>query len=346
MSQIALTDEERLQAIQRFGYTEREAAFLRVAALHSGNFTLSQYCRFSGRAMGGTAATLAQKALAKGHAKISTYCNNAKVYHLCSRPFYAAIGQADNRNRREHQPFTIKNRLLGLDFVLSHPNHRFLATEQDKVNYFRSLGIEPSALPTKVYRDGMRSGATKRYFVDKYPIFLRAQPGSLASTVAAFCFVDEGIVTLSRFETYLKQYRLLFEALPGFELVYVAETNVLFPWAERLFWRFAASRDSAGKPAVDPAIARMLEHFEARSLYDSGCLESFDRAKLVRLRDEREEYSGAEFSALYERWKLHGEHGVLEVLAPECAVDKRSATTFSTYLIKEHYDLFGSLRAS
>ena len=79
-----------------------------------------------------------------------THQLNTKLYHLCSRPFYAAIGEEDNRNRRERPPFAIKNRVMGLDFVLGHSENHYLATEREKVRYFtETLGIDLAALPTK-----------------------------------------------------------------------------------------------------------------------------------------------------------------------------------------------------
>src|SRR5438093_7087639 len=101
MSQVSMTNEERIRAIRQLGYTEREAAFLCIAALHGGYFLRRQYCDFLGKENGGTAAALVQKTLARGHAKASAYANNTNVYHLCTRPFYAVLGQVDNRNRRE-----------------------------------------------------------------------------------------------------------------------------------------------------------------------------------------------------------------------------------------------------
>src|SRR3984893_17108143 len=107
MSPLSLTNPERVEALRRFGYTEREAGFVCLAALHGGYFLLRQYCQYLGKEIGGTAATLVQKALAKKHAKVSTYSNHTNIYHLYTRPFYAALGQVDNRNRRDRQPFTI-----------------------------------------------------------------------------------------------------------------------------------------------------------------------------------------------------------------------------------------------
>ena len=51
--------------------------------------------------------------LAAGHA-VSTTSG--------SRPFYEALGEADNRNRRRHELAQIKNRVMALDFVLACPN--------------------------------------------------------------------------------------------------------------------------------------------------------------------------------------------------------------------------------
>src|ERR1039457_3697106 len=115
MSQIRLTNQERIQALQRLGYAARESAFLCPAALHGGYFLRRQYSQFLSQSPGGSAAALIEKVLDNGHAKGTTYATNTHIYHLSARPFYAALGQEDNRNRRLRQPATIKNKLMGLD---------------------------------------------------------------------------------------------------------------------------------------------------------------------------------------------------------------------------------------
>src|SRR5258707_11863470 len=152
MSQIPLKNEEREKALQRFGYTEREAHFLCMAALHGGYFLRRQYDGFLGRPDGGNATQLVEKALAKGHAKSFAYRHKVNIYHLCARAFYSALGQEDNRNRRLRQPFTIINKLMALDFVLAHLGQKFLATEQEKLDYFAgALTIDRSAFPAARY---------------------------------------------------------------------------------------------------------------------------------------------------------------------------------------------------
>src|ERR1035437_5421008 len=138
MSAISLTNEERIQEVMRLGYSEREAAFLCLAALHGGYFLRRQFLQFAGNESAGVIAALTEKLLEKGHATGKKVGRGVMLYHLSSRPFYKAIGETDNRNRREHSPLSIKTRLMGLDYVLAHP-HQYLATERVKVNYFSDL---------------------------------------------------------------------------------------------------------------------------------------------------------------------------------------------------------------
>ena len=173
MTPVLPTPSERVTALQAFGYTEREAAFLLTAALHGGYFLRRQYCYAIGTQSGGNAAALIDKLLTLKHASVAVGCNNTKLYHLCSRPFYATLGEEDNRNRRERPPFAIKNRLMGLDFVLGHPEYSYLATEREKVEFFTgTLGIDWSLLPVKRFVSQQSKATTDRYFVDKYPIFI------------------------------------------------------------------------------------------------------------------------------------------------------------------------------
>src|SRR5713101_1628383 len=239
MSSVAMTNPERIKALQNLGYTAREAAFLCLAALHGGYFLRRQYCGFIGKEMGGTVAGLVEKLQAQKHAVAISALNNTKIYHLGSRPFYALLGETDNRNRREHSTPAMKKRLMGLDFVLAHPNYRYLATEREKVDYFSgTIGIAVSVLPFKRYVSLKTPSTTTRYFVDKFPIFLTETTPSEPRLRPCFCFVDEGSVTLSGFETYLQQYADLWRALKDFRVIYVADSKRLYRPAERRFGTF------------------------------------------------------------------------------------------------------------
>ena len=55
--------QEHLAAIKSFGYTEREARFLYMVAIHSGYFTQAHLRQFSGNRSGRTVRALIKRAL-------------------------------------------------------------------------------------------------------------------------------------------------------------------------------------------------------------------------------------------------------------------------------------------
>ena len=345
MSSRPMTDSERIAALENLGYTPREAAFLCVAALQGGYFLRRQYCGFIGKETGGTVNALVEKLLVQKHAVAISALNNTKIYHLGSRPFYTLLGETDNRNRRHHSTPAMKKRLIGLDFVLAHRNYRYLATEREKLDYFSgTLGISLPSLPYKRYISRKTPLTTTRYFVDKFPIFLSETDPSEPRLVPCFCFVDEGLVTLSAFETYLQQYADLWRGLKEFQVIYVADSKRLYQASERRFAAFLEQLKSPN-PDLDTVHAmRLLEHFEARFQYESGKFASFSREKLVRLRNESVEFSGPKYQALYERWKTAGHQAVLDDVAPPARLPLSCQGSFSTHLVEQSYEFFGSNR--
>jgi hypothetical protein len=334
---------ERVEVIKGFGYNEREAAFLCRAALDGGYFLRRQYADFLSRETGGTVNALAEKLLEQNHARPLTALNNTKIYHLASRPFYTSIGEPDNRNRREHAPAAIKTRLMGLDFALANPEYLYLATEREKLNYFTdTLGIPLSDLPWKRYVSRKSRSTTTRYFVDKYPIFLK-EPGEVERVATiSFCFVDPGSTTLSCFETYLEQYASLWRHLRAFEVVYVADIERLQAAAERRFRAFLG-RCEGDPHAETPIGKRLIAHFEARFLYEQGDLSSFSREKLIRLRNETAEFSTPKYQELYAKWKAGAKSIGIPSSAPGSPLSASSSPKFSTYFLGHDYSFFGSI---
>jgi hypothetical protein len=341
MSQIALTNSERNEAIVRFGYTPREAAFLSLAALHGGFFLRRQYCRFIDREVGGTAAALLEKVITNGHATAVAGCQNAKVYHLSARPFFAALGQEDNRNRRQRPPVVIKNRLMGLDFVLDHPNHHYLATEQEKVTYFTTtLGIDLADLPVKIYRSPTASVSTARYFMDKYPLFVRE--AAVGTPMVSFCFVDEGLQTGSRFESFLKEHARLFVCLSRFDVIYVTTPATPFQSAESVFQQMVLDGFFRTGGISSEDSDRIDTHFRDRHLYESGQHASFDRTKLLRLRADRQRFGGAFFDRLFERWKSSGADTIRKEIGLQSPTEAAPQAHFLSCVLHYNYDVFGT----
>ena len=336
-----MTTEERIFALQNCGYTHRQATFLCTVALHSGYFLRRQYHKFLGQKPGASAERLIQRGLANGHIRIHGSANRTLIYHLGARSVYEALADDDNPNQRWRQPYSIKTKLMGLDFVLAHPQYRYLATEDEKLDFFCStLGLERDRLFARDYRSRHPEGPKRtRYFVDRFPIFVTSAATDLRPLVS-FCYVDGARARPSGFETYLEHYRAVFSSLQSFEVVYVAIDPQIFPKAERVFAQYI--RASLHHPE-DPLLARLREHFRIRELFDQKETRCLDQQRLDCFRDELEEYRGPKFEALYQQWKNVGSLGIR---ADDAATDQ-VRRVFRTWRVADEYQLFGDLtRAS
>src|ERR1700730_16372592 len=217
-----MTNDERITAIRELGYSERQGAFLCLATSTAGIFSAVNTTAFwagSGAAMRSVSS---KERFAKGHVRAHESANRTVIYHIGAKRLFEAIGEQDNRNRRWRQPYSIKIKLMGFDYVLAHREHHYLATETEKLDYSSgTLGIDRSYLPGRVYRSKDGRTKTARYFADKFPLFLSGAPGA-AHAVVCFCYIDGEVRKPSGFDTYLLHYRDLFARLGSFRVVYVA----------------------------------------------------------------------------------------------------------------------------
>jgi len=91
---------EQIDRIKGLGYTEAEAHFLYIVAVHSGYFTLRQFCTFTRAARGKRSFLFAQKLLQSGQASRHDYMGVGSVFHLFSRTVYGQMEKDNLRNRR------------------------------------------------------------------------------------------------------------------------------------------------------------------------------------------------------------------------------------------------------
>ena len=237
-----------IPVLQTAGYTEREAAFLYLAALHSGYFLRRQYLRFIERGRGALAAQFLRRAFALGHIQ-SIACGQARfIYHLRAAAIYDVVGLAASQHRRLKGDASIKSRLMVLDFVLDHLDEPMLDTRESKCRYFTSLvGIEENRLPAV-------HGAL---FGDDFPVLL-GEP-------LRFTFVDEGTLSSSAFERFLSRYRAVFDALPGFTLLYVTDSIQNADRARATFVsRYRPPTASGTSPLTPRGIDHLADYLRAR----------------------------------------------------------------------------------
>jgi len=168
--------DERAAAIQRLGFSPRQARFLVLALLHAGVFVERQYCAFA-RVRHGQKSTdflhqLRRLDLAREIQPGAPHLG--RLYHLHNKRLYRLVGEPDNRHRRRVPLARLVERLMVLDAVLDGQDgeRKWLATERDKARYFEArlsdYQFEPRMLPHPVFRSGGRE--TLRLFPDKLPI--------------------------------------------------------------------------------------------------------------------------------------------------------------------------------
>ena len=294
-----MTHDERTEVLRRLGYTEREASFLTLVALHSGFFMRRQYQAFADGLRGGYENRLIRKALAMGHIERTVCTNRTELYRIVAREVYRAIGEPESRNRRVRTAQSIKARLMSLDFVLAHRWHRFLATSTEKLEYFRDeLGLALDTFPIKRYRRSGSDVSVRRYFVGHDPIYL-PRPATDSRSRPSFCFIDPGHLSIHGFESFIDRHRRLFVALGGVRVVYIAAEY-------RSLQRGRASFDRVADRLADPDSllpgGKEGEYFRLRHLLETKQYNRLDKAKLDRLRDLARRYQTVETDERFRQW--------------------------------------------
>lgn len=292
-------------ALETFGYTESEAKFLYLVATHSGHFTCQQFVRFIAGKPGKRTLSFVRKVLEKGHATARPCLRNGKLYHLFARNLYEAINKGNVRFRRKHSPEYIRIRLAAFDFILGRLNFHFLETEDERVRLFtEQLGIDKKYLPAKRYLGAIREGFTDRYFVDKFPMYVRST--SSPPTVVSFSFVDAGLESIDSFKTHLDAYTPLFLQLRELNLHYIATRETHQSRARRLFMDLFERHWNPDSPGG------IVDYFCLRKRVESAEVHKLSSADLATLGVAKDRFNQPEIEALYLKW-LFGERHFQQV---------------------------------
>src|SRR6266566_1364773 len=286
-----------LEALQALGYTESEARFLYIVATHSGYFAARQFLAFTSGHWGKRTTTFWGKLHAKKHARTEYFPMSRKVYHVFSRRLYGQIGRENLRNRREHELEYVQRRIGILDFVLSHPEYKYLETEPNKVSYFcDQLKVPTHFLPAKIYYGQKTSQPTVRYFVDRFPMFLGNNALSPLPLVT-FTYLQGPETSLTEFVHHLRVYLPLFRQLSEFRFLYLARVDSHFEKAKELF-------DSAVTiPVRSNASAELCRYFQIRKAWGLKRYASVTDGDLIFRNQAKTRFTGERFEHLYRGWK-------------------------------------------
>jgi hypothetical protein len=293
---------------------------LRTASLLAGYFLRRHFNDFTCKECGALAQRLIERGLRLGHFKEVPALGGRVIYHVHSSGLYAALGDDGNRNRRDHQPDTIRRRLMALDQALQNSGVVWLLTLHEKVDYFEKLQIDKANLPSSVF------GGTPVPFADKQPLWLTA------AGTPSFGFIDGGFRTLSHWELFLKGHRALLQQLDSAEVVFASCRQERFGQAERLFRSTVAGEVSTG--GVD--VVRLKKFFASRKLFDEKRYESFDQSRLDELREDKRVFAGTEFDRLYASWSARGDSELFGL--------RQSRLVFRTALLPQAYEWLSPIR--
>lgn len=300
------------ERLVRFGYTEREAGFLRLAALVGGYFLRRHFNEYIGRECGALGQRLLERGTALSHLKAIPALGGRVVHHVSAIAVYEELGDRENRNRRDHQYESIRRRLMALDYVLSESGSRWLLTGKERSEPFiASAGV---------------STAVVDCLSDKQPVRV------LCTGHTEFAFIDEGLRTFSKWELFLRSHRGLLQSLSTPEVIFAScRSDRLIP-SVRLFRRIVLGEGIAGGLDTE----RLSRYFESRRLFEQKRFDTFDQARLDDFRECRRIFAGDDFERLYSQWISRSE-------SPNLAVSP-SRATLRTFVLPHAYEWLSPVR--
>lgn len=218
-----------IPALELLGYTDREAAFLYLAATHSGYFLRRQFDYFTDRNKGAMVVRFLEKARVAGHIESLDYKQGWRVYHIFSRTMYRLLGDPESQRRRRKGDAQVRAWLMALDYVLENEGDRYLGPSDERLRFFADVrGIPPELFTSD---DG------ELYpLLASFPISLadRTQP---ARSAVRFAFIDEGLATAEKFLRFVAVADPLLRALGNFDVIYVSVSDAHFEDAKTAFWK-------------------------------------------------------------------------------------------------------------
>lgn len=323
-----LETPDRVAALRRFGYRQREAEFLELAVTHSRYFLRRQFNAFLGQPDGGAADRFLRRANERGLLRSRRIAKRTMLHHVASYQLYRAVADPDCRHRRERALWAVRKKVMALDYVLAHRGERFLATSAEKLAFFSAeLSLSPSCFPSKAYRVARSDRLTRRYFVDRFPIHVASD--------------DAGrfpVVSFSR--TYLDQYQPLLAALGRFRIVVASPGEYRRSRAERVFIALAAALKQRRAEIIADLESKRRDYFRVRYAFERKDYRGITKADLDRFRRLRNELESTEIDADYESWKRDGGNSTTTSGRGSAPIESPFDPTFSFSLLDHDYQQF------
>ncbi len=271
-----MQSQDRLAAIVKFGFTERQARFLVLVMQHSGVCLLRQYTAFASIVHGQKTRNFFAKLVSRRFAT-AYRCrhNRGHLYHVHHKALYRAIGETDSRHRRPLSPDRIIQGLATLDAVLAMPTIEYLATADERTQ---------------------RLSTEAHLFKDKHPVGVDPNGRVVLLYVATEACSH-------RFLAFLQRQQSLLRSVPAWTLRIVVPS-----WPvglENAYLKMANTELS--QVLSRKHVERLRAYFEQRRAAPTADA----RPRSADFDLARRAYRGGRFELLYRRWLIEGD-AVLE----------------------------------
>jgi hypothetical protein len=231
------------------GYSEREAAFLYMVAVHSGYFLRRQFNQFVARERGAIATHFLRKAAELNHVSEMPCSEGRRIYHFSDKQAYRMVGLGSSQNRRVKSQREILRRLMALDYVLLHlGRERFVETPEARRQFFSQWNVRPEIVEKA---GAFGHGVPVSFSSDAEPITIRV------------AFIDEGQRSTAMFARFLATHNKLLRSLPRAEVVYVAISSAQFSPAQHVFERHMPLKNSMS-PVCPLGVEHLVTWLEVR----------------------------------------------------------------------------------
>jgi hypothetical protein len=320
-----MTFEDRVATIIGLGFTDRQARFLTLVALHGGYCLRRQYAAFAGVEYGKNVRDFLERLVALTLARRITFRRDrGHIYHLFARTLYAALDQQDNRNRRHVSPALIARRLMLLDFVLTQPERDWYVTGPEKVDLLtRTLGVPGDALPPRTCKA-----------VQNLQVFMTTDSGQ----VHFVCLVTDPAAR--DVALFVREHKALLTHLPAHTLVIVRPTHISTDAQCRAVHALATQTMRTSPPALENRTLRW--YFDARHRIEHGQLRTLSVADIYRYR-ACQRRSGGALDALYSRWVELGDASMDTLDACLQATPRADAGQVVVVSLPYRYEQFGDM---
>jgi len=300
-----MTTQERVNALMAHGFTQRQAVFVAMVLLHSGVCVPRQYCAFVGTGWGQVARDFFDKLSDR---KLATMypggASGGSIFHLHRKSLYRAIGEPNSRLGRRGTVTRAVERLMVLDAVLANRDIPWLATENEKIDYFtQQRGLALAELPSLTYVGAGQS--TTRYFPDRLPIGVGATRGET---------VFLHVVTSAdgqAFRAFLERHESTFRRLPRWRIILALPRAI----AQGETTHRKLFSDMCAGP-LRPALVDEFRWFCRMRRAQEEHVEPVASIDPVRFARAHRAFGDRRFYGIYRRWCRDGEGALQRLMTP------------------------------